>query len=185
MRRRLAVAVIVAAVAVATVIAVALRPDGPARAVDAASVRGWLELETDSGVKPVGSPALIPGGQYTYGFRVTNTGPAPVRQLVVHSEKVIGGRAGQEFRILSVSDSACRGWRGLHCQFDLLGPGESRTVQVKGQAEATRAPGDVLTLNTFLAAFAPGTGGQVSYDVLGERQATKGVFRSARRRVTT
>jgi len=184
-RRRLIVAVIVAAVAVATVIAVALRPDGPGRAVDAASVRDWLELETDPAVTPVGTSSLVPGGQYTYGFRVTNTGPAPVRQLVVHTEKVTGGRAGEEFRILSVSEPSCRGWRGLHCQFDLLGPGESRTVKVKGQSETTRAPGDVLTLNTFLAAFAPGAGGQVSYDVLGERQATKGVFRSARRRVAT
>ncbi|MBO2448377.1 hypothetical protein J4573_14830 [Actinomadura barringtoniae] len=185
MRRRLVVVVIVAAVAVATAAAVALRPDGSKRAVDAASVRDWLELETDPAVTPVGSPSLVPGGQYTYEFRVTNTGPAPVRQLVVHTEKVIGGRAGEQFRILSVSEPSCRPWRGLHCQFDLMGPGESRTVKVKGQAEATRHPGDVLTLNTFLAAFAPANGGQVSYDVLGERQATKGIFRTARSRAST
>ncbi|RMI34490.1 hypothetical protein EBO15_41000 [Actinomadura harenae] len=149
------------------------RGEGP---VDAAQAASRLRLSADPAVRVLGADRLTANGRYSYSFTVTNTGDRPVRGLVARSEKIVGGRAGTAMHIESVSDPSCHRFERVICSFPTLRAGERRTVEVVGSTSAARRPGDVLHINTYLATFAPGVRGQVSYDVLGRPVSTVTAF---------
>lgn len=149
------------------------RGDGP---VDAAQAASHLRLSADPSVRVLGAGKLVAGGRYSYTFTVTNAGKRPVRGVVARSEKIVGGRAGTAMRVESVSDPSCHRTERVICGFPPLEAGERRTVEVVGSTSAARRPGDVLRINTYLAAFSPAARGQVSYDVLGRPVSTVTAF---------
>ncbi|MEV5575020.1 hypothetical protein AB0L06_33705 [Spirillospora sp. NPDC052269] len=175
---RRAAGAVVAGLAVAGGAAVVTTPwagsqEGP---VDAAQAASRLRLSADPAVRVLGADRLTAGGRYSYTFTVTNAADRAVRGLVARSEKIVGGRAGTAMRIESVSDPSCHMFERVICSFPTLRAGERRTVEVVGSTSASRRPGDVLHINTYLATFAPGARGQVSYDVLGHPVSTVTTF---------
>ncbi|WP_026415728.1 hypothetical protein [Actinomadura oligospora] len=149
------------------------RGQGP---VDAAQAASHLRVSADPAARAVGADRLTAGGRYSYAFTVANAGDRPVRGLVARSEKIVGGRAGTAMRVESVSDPSCHRVERVICSFPTLEAGERRTVEVVGTTSGSRRPGDVLRINTYLATFAPGARGQVSYDVLGSPVSTVTTF---------
>ncbi|MCP2335267.1 hypothetical protein [Actinomadura rupiterrae] len=175
---RRAVGAAIAGLAVAGAAALVTAPwrkheSGP---VDAAQAASHLKVSADPAVRPVGGDRLVPGGRFSYGFTVTNAGKRPVRGLVARSEKVVGGRAGTGLSVESVSDPSCARTDRVICSFPALATGERRSVKVVGVASAERHRGDLLQINTYLAAVSPGVNGQLSFEVLGRAVPTVTAF---------
>ncbi|WP_433328725.1 hypothetical protein [Spirillospora sp. CA-294931] len=176
MRRSAVVVTVVAVIAGAVAVAATRGGAGAKAPIDAAVAAGQLTITAGTAVTPIGRRELEPGGDYRYEFRVTNRGRRAVRSLVARSEKVEGGRAGAGLQALTVSDPSCVAAGRVICSFDLLAAGESRGVQVTARSAKTRRPGDVLTIHTYLAAYAPVASGRVTFKVLGQTRTTTGVF---------
>lgn len=183
MRRVMIVGFVLATAVIVAAVAFSVSGNGsPAKPVTASDrVQRSLRLRSDPMVTPAGAAALTPGGAFSYEFSVTNTGRAPVRRLAVRSEKVISARTGDGLRVRSISNPACSGTSRVDCLFPMLEPKETQTVRIEALSAAGRRPGDELAINTFLGTYAPGPGGGVAYDVIGERKVTTGTFGAAPR----
>jgi hypothetical protein len=151
----------------------------PFRVVDAESGADMsgLKLTADPHVTPLNEDGLRPGSRFGYSFRVTNTGKAVMRHIVVRSVKVASPATGGSLAIASISDPACWGVGHSECIFQRLKPGETRTVRVTAESSARDRPGDRLVIRTFAGRFSGPVGGSIPLEVVGDARVTTGRFR--------